>query len=110
VSEQTGSWRWNHITNAWEKAPAVVSTIRLVAAGQVAAGAHKLHWIKCNPAAAASVWELTDAIAGGGVILIDGFHQGREGHLNAFNPPMNFTTGIWLETFTNMTSLTFGYI
>lgn len=88
----------------------IVATKRMVAVGQVIAGAHKLYWIKCNPAAGNSAWQLTDAIAALGVVVLDGFHTNRESHMVPISPPMPFTTGIYLETFTNMTSMTFGYI
>ena len=110
AGNQVALWLWNSITDEWEKAPAVVTTTRLVAEDTGIAGAHKLYWIKCNPGVANSVWALTDAIAAGGVIIIDSFHAGREGHTVNLSPPMNFLTGIWLETFTNMTSMTFGYV
>jgi len=107
---QEGIWLWNHITNEWEKAPAVVTTIRLVAAGQVAAGAHKLYWLHMNPSAGNSILELTDAIAALGAVIYDDFHTAKEGHIHTLNPPMPFSTGIYLETFTNMTSVLFGYV
>lgn len=102
-------WRWNHITNVWDKVPAVVTTVRMVAAGQVAAGAHKLHWVDCNPSAGNSVWALTDAIAALGAIVLDEFHTARNSHCINLSPPMDFSVGIYLETFTNMTSVTFGF-
>jgi len=102
-------WLWNDILNKWEKAPACVSTVRLVGTGEVIAGAHYLHWVSCNPSVAASVWELTDAIAGGGVVVLDHYHATRDSHNTNLIPPRYFTTGIWLETFTNMTSMAFGY-
>jgi len=103
-------YRWNHITGAWEKAPAVVTTTKLTAEDTGIAGAHKLYWISCNPSAGNSEWGLTDAIAAGGVILIEHFHTTKESHNTNLIPPMYFATGIWIETFTNMTSITFGYI
>ena len=110
MPEQVGTWEWNHITEEWEKVPACVATKRVVAAGQVIAGAHKLYWISCNPSAGLAEWGLTDAIAGGGDILIDHYHTDRDSHNTNLVPPKYFATGIWLEVFTNMTSMTFGYI
>lgn len=107
---QQNIWLWNHITGAWEEAPAVVNTVRLVGVGQVAAGAHKLYWIKCNPGAGNSLWELSDDTTGLTATALDEFHTTREGHTDNFLPPMNFTNGIYLKVFTNMTSMTFGYI
>ena len=107
---QDGTWLWNHITNAWEKAPAVVTAVRLIAAGPVVAGTHKLYWISLNPGAGNSVIELTNAIAALGVIVFDHFDTSREGHMLSLSPPMQFDTGIYLETLTNLTSAIFGYI
>jgi len=103
-------WLWNHITEEWEKAPACVTPKRMAGTGQVIAGAHKLYWIHMNPSAGSSILELTDAIAALAATLYDDFHTGKEGHLHPFNPPLPFSTGIYLETFTNMTSVLFGYI
>jgi len=103
-------WLWDDANQVWEKAPAAVVTKRMTATGQVIAGAHKLYWLHMNPSAGSSVLELTNAIAGGGAVIYDDFHTDREGHLHSFNPPIPFTTGIYLETFTNMTSTTFGYV
>lgn len=86
------------------------TTVRKTAVGQVVAGAHELYWISCNPAAGNSVWELTDAIIALQPIALDHFHTGREGHVMTYDPPMKFTTGIYLETLTNMTSVVFCYV
>lgn len=107
---QEGIWLWNHITHLWERSPAVVNTLRVLAAGQVVAGAHKLYWISCNPGAGNSLWELTDAIAALGAVVLDCFSTARESKHGVFSPPMDFTTGIYLETFTNIDAMTFGYI
>jgi len=103
-------WLWDDAAQEWVKAPASVVTIRLVAAGLIVAGRHKLHWIKCNPSVANSEWALSDAIIALAAVVLDSYHAGREGHTVNFIPPMQFTTGIYLETFTNMNSMTFGYI
>jgi len=103
-------YRWDYANNDWEKVPACVTTKRMAAAGSVIAGAHKLYWMSLNPSAALSVVELTDDIAALGVVVFDHFNTARDGHMMNLYPPMCFATGIYLETFTNMTSITFGYI
>ncbi|MCK4722492.1 MAG: hypothetical protein KAT75_04270 [Dehalococcoidia bacterium] len=85
------------------------TTVRVTGTGGVVAGDHYLYWIDCNPGAGNSVWELTDAIIALQAIVLDHFHTGREGHIMTLDPPMHFTTGIYLETFTNMTSMVFCY-
>lgn len=103
-------WVWNHITEDWEKVPACVTTKRMIGTGQVIAGAHKLYWISCNPSAGLSVWELTDDTTGLTALVLDHYHTARESHNTNLVPPKQFATGIYLKTFTNMTSMVFGYI
>lgn len=107
-------WEWDNTIKEWIEKPAVVTTRRMVAAspspGQVVAGAHKLYWLACNPSAGNSVFELSDDTTGLTATVLDCFSTNREGKGFAFNPPMNFATGIYLKTFTNMTSIIFGYI
>lgn len=86
-----------------------LSTSRLEAVGQVKASAGTLFWMAINPSAANAVVELTNATAGSGTVVFDTFHTSRETHLYTFDPPMEFSTGIYLETFTNLTSVVFGY-
>lgn len=107
---QVGMWEWDSINKKWVKYPLTITTKYMVAAGQVRAGAHKLYWIQCNPAAGNSVWELSDDITGLTATVLDGFHTSRESHMVQISPPMPFATGIYLKTFTNMTSLAFGYV
>ena len=86
-------------------------TVRKTAAGQVGAtGARKLYWITMNPSVAASVMELTDDTAALGTVEYDHYHANREAHHVTLDPPMEFSNGIYLETFTNMTSIIFGYL
>jgi len=101
---------WNHITEEWKKAPAVVDSIRLTAIDTGIAGAHKLYWIACDPSAGNSVWELSDDTDGSTATVLSCFSTNRETKGFVFNPPMNFVTGIYIKVFTNMTSMTFGYI
>lgn len=89
---------------------AVVTTKRMVAVGQVVTGGHLLCWISCNPSAGLSVWELSDSTPAAGAVILDHYHTAREGHNTNLIPPMPFARGIYLNTFTNMTSMTFGYI
>jgi len=103
-------WLWDHVNEEWVEAPACVTPKRMVGTGQVIAGAHKLYWVHMNPSAGASVLVVTDAIIALAATLYDDFHTDKEGHIHQFNPPIQFSTGIYLETFTNMTSVLFGYV
>ena len=88
-----------------------VKTVRLVAAGPVGlAGPHKLYWISCNPSAGNSVWELSDDIDGATAIVLDHYPTDRESHNTNLIPPKQFSKGIYLKTFTAMTSMVFGNI
>lgn len=107
---QEGMWEWDEANSEWVKQPAVVTTKRMTATGQVISGAHKLYWINVNPSAGNSLLELTDDTAVSGTVVYDCFHTGKEAHMHSFSPPMPFSDGIYLETFTNMTSVIFGYI
>lgn len=103
-------WLWDYVNEEWVEAPASSIPKRLLATGLVVAGEHKLCWMACNPSAGNSLWEITDAIAAGGTVILDCFSTSRESKMGSFRPPMRFVNGIYLETFTNMTSITFGYI
>jgi len=103
-------WRWNHIDRVWNKLPAVVTPKRITAIGQVIAGAHNLCWVSMNPSAANSEIALTDDLDGLGATVFDMFHATRDHMHMVLTPPMPFTTGIYVKTLTNFTSLIFGYV
>lgn len=84
--------------------------VRKTAAGAVVAGARKVYWIACSPDAPAAEWQLTDAIAGGAAIKYDHFDNDKHSDHITFDPSMKFSTGIWIEKFDHMASLTFCYI
>lgn len=107
---QIAAWRWNHITNQWEKEPAVVNTIRLVAVGQVAAGAHKLYWVTICPFAANWGIEVSDDTTGLTATVWDAWDDLKSSFHVVLSPPMNFTTGIYLKAMGNPVAVTFGYI
>lgn len=104
------NWLMNHITGIWEEAPAIVTTTLLDAEDEFIAGAHKLYWISCNPSAGNSNWALSDAIIAAQPIVLEHFHTAKESHNTNLIPPMQFNTGIYLEKFVAMTSMTFGYV
>ncbi|MBA7672192.1 hypothetical protein ES703_80366 [subsurface metagenome] len=86
------------------------TTTRVILPGLVAAGAHDLYWVACSPDAPAAEWQLTDAIAGGGAVVYDHFDNDKHSEQITFDPPIKFATGIWVEKFDHMLSLTFCYI
>lgn len=103
-------WEWDPVAEKWVKVPACVRLKRVTGAGQVVSGARSLYWISCNPDAAASEWELTDDLTGETDVVLDHHHPLRSSHNTNFIPPAKFSTGIYLKTYTNMTSITFGYV
>jgi len=84
--------------------------VRLTGAGAVVAGAKKLMWLTVRPSAANWALELTDAVAGGGAVKWDIGGAAVESHHFVFDPPIEFSTGVYLETFTNSTSVMFSYV
>jgi len=86
------------------------TTTRLVAAGQVVAGAHNLYWATINPSGPNSNLELSDDLNGLGAIVWDFYSSVRQATHFIFDPPLKFTTGIYLKTFAVMTSVAFCYI
>jgi hypothetical protein len=77
--------------------------------GSVVTGARALYWLHIDPSGQNWDYELTDATAGGATVYFDDFHADRNGPIHTFDPPIPFSTGIYVETFTNLTSLTFAY-
>ena len=110
MNEQVCLWLWDDTLQRWVKYPASSTLKYMVAVGQVIAGQHYLCWMSCNPSAGNSLWEVTDDIAALGTVILDCFSTSRESKMGSFRPPILFTKGIYLETFTNMTSITFGYV
>lgn len=103
-------FEWDSINNVWVRKPAVVRTVRAVAAGQGVLGACKLYWIACSPDGPGAEFEITDAIAIDGAVVYDHFDNDKHSEQLPLDPPMQFTTGIWIEKFDHIHSLTFGYI
>ena len=79
-------------------------------AGAVVAGARKLFWISCSPDAPGAEFELTDAVGGGQPVKLDHFDPDKHSEIINFDPPIKFSTGIWIEKFDHIHSLVFCYI
>ena len=107
---QVGTWAWDWAVNRWRKGPASIETVRLLGAGLARAGSCKCFFVHVNPSAPNALAEITDAVAGGGVVKFDHFDTDREASHMLFVPPLQFTTGIFLETATNLTSVVFGVL
>ena len=115
-------WLWNDDANAWIKAKCDSRGYQLVneeheylapdrhtETGLVNAGETALYWLTLNPSGQNAVMALADAVEGGGTVVYDQFHAGREAEHFNFRPAMKFTNGLYLETFTNLTSVIFGW-
>lgn len=81
------------------------ATIRLDAAGAIKDSPGKLYWLTINPSAINFVVELTDDTAALGTVVWDAFGSVRLVQHVIFDPPMDFDTGIYAETLTNITSI-----
>lgn len=82
---------------------------RLTGAASVKGSPGKLYWITVRGSADGWVVALSDGTASGTVIWDVGDNTKRGSHIN-LDPPIPFETGIYLETLTNCTAATFGYI
>lgn len=104
-----GIWLWSPAESKWIKSPADCLTVRLTAAGQAYLGLCRLHWVIANPSALLGAIEITDDADGLSAIKVDLFSTARDSNIVNLTPAMKFVTGIYLKTFTNMTSVVFGY-
>ena len=102
-------WLWDPTAKKWVKCPIHCTVARMTDVGLVYEGAAKLHWIICTPSAGLSLWELTNDLDGSSDPAVDCFSTTRESKMGSFTPAARFSTGIYVKTFTNMTSLTIGY-
>jgi hypothetical protein len=75
----------------------------------VHAGETWLHWITINASAANALVELSDDLDGSGAVVWEYFVGVRKGEQVPFPVPFHFTTGLYIKTFTNLTSLVFGH-
>uniref|UniRef100_A0A6H1ZP27 Uncharacterized protein n=1 Tax=viral metagenome TaxID=1070528 RepID=A0A6H1ZP27_9ZZZZ len=105
-----GQYRYDAVFAGWTRVPSKVTPKRMTAAGQVVAGAHNLYWLSINPSAAAAAVDITDDLTGLGAIVFDMYRATRDHMHIVLEPPMPFSTGIYLKTFTNLTSVMFGYV
>lgn len=93
------------------RAEAGISTARLTIAGNFKATAGKLYWLTIRPSAAVWLCALTNQATTGGTVVWDiGDPVGSTPFDKTFDPPLEFSTAIRLETATNLASATAGYI
>jgi len=86
------------------------TTVRYAAIGAVISGARKLFWVACSPDAPGAEWELSDDLDGSTAAVYDHFDNDKHSEHLIFDPPMKFSTGIYIKKFDHMHSLTFCYI
>jgi len=92
------------------RASAGLSTTRRTTVGAVKASAGVLYWISIYPSAASWAVGLDDSLDGSAATKWDMGGADANGLHIVFDPPIPFTTGIYVETMTNITSITAGYI
>ena len=110
MDNQVAIWHWNEATHEWEKGQLGIETVRLLGAGLVRAGSCRCYFIHTNPSAINSSWSITDAVAALAPIKLDSFQATRDSEHCVFNPPMQLTTGLFLEAVANQTSVVFGVL
>lgn len=86
------------------------TTVRHTAAGAVVAGAHNLYWVACSPDSPSAEWELSDDLDGSTAAVYDHFDSDKHSEHLIFDPPMKFSTGIYIKKFDHMHSLVFCYV
>ena len=93
----------------WKTNQDKLSLIRKTATGSVVSGACKLYWMTIAPSGATTVLDISDGTSSGTTIWSWQDVVGTGPHLS-FDPPMPFATGIYIETLTDITAVTFGYL
>lgn len=84
--------------------------VRKTSAGVVATGAKKLMWINIHPSDVNWLIELTDATLSGQTVVFSSGSAAKEPHHYVFDPPIEFSTAIRLETATAITAVQFSYV
>ena len=93
-----------------EKAPIGATVAPVAAAGAVAAGARDIYWIACTPDDPNAEWELSDDTDGSTAEVYCHFDSDKHSeHIN-FDPPMHFSTGIYVKKFDHIKCLHICYI
>ena len=107
---QQNIWLWNHISSIWEKAPAVVTTKLMAATGAVKGSAGKLYWVTLNVDGSGGYIELSDDTDGSTAVVYRLQAVGNDSKHAVLDPPMEFTTGIYLKGVDHIVNVIFGYI
>lgn len=103
-------YRWDDTNEVWVKAPAVVTVVRLIAAGPVVGGAHKLYWITLTSNTANATITLSDDITGLTGIVYSLKCLANDSRHVVLAPPMPFTDGIYLKSVDKVDEVIFGYV
>jgi len=82
---------------------------RETAVGSVIEDHVHLHWLTINPSGNNNVLELTDDADGSTAVVWDWSHATRYSIHITFEPSFHFATGIYIKTFTALTSVIMGY-
>lgn len=98
-------------TATYKRASELCSTKRLTAVGAIKAAAGKLYWITVRPSTQDWYVSIDNSTDGSGTTAWD---VGSGGSSSApfhavFDPPIPFSTGIYLEAVDHITSITAGY-
>lgn len=85
------------------------TTTRITATGAAVTGPLRLHWLTIAPNAVTTVLDLSDGTAAGVTIWSWKDQSGDGVHINFGDRPMVFAKGIYVETLTDITAVTFGH-
>lgn len=103
-------WLWDEANNLWVPAPAAVVPVRLVAAGPVVGGAHKLYWITLTSDTDNATITLSDDTDGTTGIVYSLKCLANDSRHVVLAPPMPFTDGIYLKSVDKVDEVIFGYV
>jgi hypothetical protein len=122
MPDQTNLWGYDYGASAWVKVAVDsagrvivdnrhndITQVRVTATGLVYTGLAYIHWMNIVPSAKANVVDLTDAVGGGGTPIWEAVRETLDSTQITFTPPLKFSTGIYVETFTNMTAINMSY-
>lgn len=96
------------MSSVW-KAAIGPKRVTVIAGGPLFAVPTIVYWIACNPDAPNAWWILTDDLDGLGTPAYEHFDTDKHGDHIDFNPPLEFKIGLYVSTFSNMTSLIICY-
>jgi len=88
---------------------ATKATTRITATGAAITGACIVWWMTIAPSAATTVLDISDGTASGTTIWTHSCVSGNGAHIDFGEDGFAFTSGVYVETLTDITAVTFCY-